>query len=116
MQNLPRRQHSRDRPGFAGLGRGGGLPATLTAMVLPTLALAVLLVPQEPAAERTEPTAKEIAADFTAWRDHLRPGAAELAWESIPWRSTFADGLLAASRAKRPLLFWAMNGHPLGCT
>ena len=54
--------------------------------------------------------------NFAAWRTHIEPGADELVWEQIPWHSTFADGLAAASEQQKPLLFWAMNGHPLGCT
>ena len=56
------------------------------------------------------------AADLKAWSVHLRPCADELAWRAIPWLDTFAAGVLAADEEKKPLLFWAMNGHPLGCT
>ena len=51
-----------------------------------------------------------------AWAEHIRPSADELAWEAIEWHSTFARGVLAADAEERPLVFWAMNGHPLGCT
>jgi hypothetical protein len=34
----------------------------------------------------------------------------------MPWLLTFGEGMLAASEQEKPLLFWAMNGHPLGCT
>lgn len=56
------------------------------------------------------------AATFGAWRRHIRPSADELRWEAIPWQASFAAGLRAASEQGRPLLLWAMNGHPLGCT
>ncbi len=78
----------------------------MLAVALGTLSL---LAPQDPVHPLT-------AENFTAWRDHLLPRPAELRWESIPWRPTFAGGVLAANEAKKPLLFWAMNGHPLGCT
>ena len=55
-------------------------------------------------------------ADLRPWSEHLSPSADELAWREIPWLSTFIDGVLAADEAEKPLLFWAMNGHPLGCT
>ena len=55
-------------------------------------------------------------ADLPRWREHLRPAASEIAYEAIPWLSTFAEGVRAADAARKPLLFWAMNGHPLGCT
>jgi hypothetical protein len=48
--------------------------------------------------------------------DYVRPTSAESAWRDIPWQPTFAGGLRAAVEDGRPLLFWAMNGHPLGCT
>ena len=51
-----------------------------------------------------------------AWVAHIQPAPEELAAESIDWIPSFARGVHEASRAGRPLLFWAMNGHPLGCT
>ena len=55
-------------------------------------------------------------ADRAAWRAHLLPTDDELAWAALPWLPAFGEGLAAAERAGRPLLLWAMNGHPLGCT
>jgi hypothetical protein len=54
--------------------------------------------------------------NYTSWRDHILPNPSEMAWEQIPWLTTFKDGILAADAADKPLLFWTMNGHPLGCT
>ena len=48
--------------------------------------------------------------------EYLAPSADESRWRAIPWLPTFAEGLRTAGEQKRPLLFWAMNGHPLGCT
>ena len=68
----------------------------------------------------------EIAADLRlpyitlpelpAWRDFIRPTEAEASYSSVDWVPTFADGLRASAELNKPLLFWAMNGHPLGCT
>jgi len=55
-------------------------------------------------------------SDLQAWRAHIRPDGDEVAYESIPWLTEFAEGLQAASDEGKPLLFWAMNGHPLGTT
>ena len=55
-------------------------------------------------------------ADLDAWRAWIRPGSGEAAFEQIDWIADFAGGLRAAAEAQKPLLFWAMNGHPLGCT
>ena len=53
---------------------------------------------------------------YEAWRDHVRPTEAELAYRKIPWRSSLREGVLAARREGRPILLWAMDGHPLGGT
>lgn len=44
------------------------------------------------------------------------PASEELAFREIPWRPTFWDGVVEAREQDRPVLLWAMNGHPLGCT
>lgn len=56
------------------------------------------------------------AKSFLAWRDHILPFEADLSWREIPWLTTFQDGVLDANHRNLPLLFWTMNGHPLGCT
>ena len=82
--------------------------------------------------EATRTTPEEIAQDveippvaadidlsdenYEVWRDHILPDSGEMAWEQIPWLTTFKDGILAADSAGKPLLLWTMNGHPLGCT
>ncbi len=68
------------------------------------------------AAEETAPEIDLNDQNYQAWRDHILPEATELAWERIPWLTTFKDGIVAASAAEKPLLLWTMNGHPLGCT
>jgi hypothetical protein len=54
--------------------------------------------------------------DLARWTEWILPDANELAFEEVPWIASFSEGLRAAERAQKPLLFWAMNGHPLGCT
>ena len=54
--------------------------------------------------------------DFAAWREHILPAKTDLGWQQIPWLTTFQDGILDADQRNMPLLFWTMNGHPLGCT
>ena len=56
------------------------------------------------------------AEDYAKYRKWLRPPDSVEAWQRIPWRTAFAPALLEASRGKKPVLLWAMNGHPLGCT
>ena len=50
------------------------------------------------------------------WRALIEPAPAELAWTAIPWRASFWSALSEAQASERPVLLWAMNGHPLGCT
>ena len=50
------------------------------------------------------------------WQQYIWPADDEVRWMKIPWHPTFGGGLAAAGRAGKPLLFYAMNGHPLGCT
>jgi hypothetical protein len=54
--------------------------------------------------------------NYEIWRDHILPDLSEMAWNQIPWLSTFHDGIVSADAARKPLLLWTMNGHPLGCT
>jgi len=54
--------------------------------------------------------------NYAAWRDHVLPAESDLGWQQIPWLTTFKDGILDANQRNAPLLFWTMNGHPLGCT
>lgn len=49
-------------------------------------------------------------------RKDVLPGPDEVRWEQVPWQPSFADGVRTAMTEKKPLLLWAMNGHPLGCT
>ena len=53
---------------------------------------------------------------FTQWRDHIRPKAEELRWQTVPWHSTFWSAVIEAQQREKPILLWTMNGHPLACT
>lgn len=56
------------------------------------------------------------APSWEHWRDYLRPAPAEEAWLAVDWRPVFWDAVLEAHESEKPILLWAMNGHPLGCT
>jgi hypothetical protein len=56
------------------------------------------------------------ATSVSAWSAYLSPTADELSWEAVDWLPTYSEGVAAAQSQRRPLLLWAMNGHPLGCT
>jgi len=53
---------------------------------------------------------------YQIWKEYIQPTEAELKWSSIPWKSSFGDGLIDSHLEQKPLLLWVMNGHPLGCT
>jgi hypothetical protein len=63
----------------------------------------------DPPAELTDKT-------LAQWRDRIRPKADDLCYQTVDWLPTFWDGVVAAQEADRPILLWAMNGHPLACT
>lgn len=56
------------------------------------------------------------AGSIMHWAEYIRPKAEEIRWQEIPWRSTFYEAVREAHRSEKPILFWAMNGHPLACT
>jgi hypothetical protein len=56
------------------------------------------------------------ARDWSRLVDWLTPPEEELEWLEIGWAPTLGEGVRRAALEGRPLLLWAMNGHPLGCT
>ena len=53
---------------------------------------------------------------FPRWRDYIRRRHKERAFEQVLWRTTFWGAVLEGQQKDVPVLVWAMNGHPLGCT
>jgi len=74
------------------------------------------LVGQTPDGPPARATVELTDRNYAAWRKHILPDTGEVAWQQIPWATTFKDGIVAADAAGKPLLLWTMNGHPLGCT
>ena len=56
------------------------------------------------------------AAAFARDLAAIAPREGELDWRAIPWQSELRTALVEASRVQKPILLWAMNGHPLGQT
>lgn len=56
------------------------------------------------------------AETFASIIEYVVPTDDELKWRSIPWRPTLLDGLRDGAEERKPVLLWAMNGHPLGTT
>lgn len=70
---------------------------------------AVVWSAPDPPGELTDKT-------FGEWRDRIRPKTDDLCFKTVNWLPTFWDGVMAAQKAEKPILLWAMNGHPLACT
>lgn len=50
------------------------------------------------------------------WIDFIRPSDSDNKWERLEWRTELGGAVEEARTLQRPILLWAMNGHPLGCT
>lgn len=76
---------------------------------------APLAVPAAPAVASPGGLALD-AGTYGALSDALRPSEQEQAWRQVGWRPSFAEAVLEARAAGKPVFLWAMNGHPLACT
>lgn len=54
--------------------------------------------------------------NFAQWRDYVLPDASEKQHEEIPWRLELGGAIRESHETGKPILLWAMNGHPFGCT
>ena len=54
--------------------------------------------------------------NYAEYKAKIGPQPFDAAWQKIQWQPSYGSGLEAASLAKKPILLWVMNGHPLGCT
>ena len=50
------------------------------------------------------------------WMEFVLPSAEDAAWERLGWRVELASAAAEAKALQRPILLWAMNGHPCGLT
>jgi hypothetical protein len=75
--------------------------------LLATLALTSATFGQQP--KLTERT-------YTRLRDTVLPSKEEERWRNVDWKSSFWEAVVEAQKAEKPILLWAMNGHPLGHT
>jgi hypothetical protein len=55
-------------------------------------------------------------ASYERIKLHILPDAEDEAWRKIPWRTTFWQGVMDAQKEDKPIMLFAMNGHPFGCT
>jgi hypothetical protein len=52
---------------------------------------------------------------FARLHQAIKPRPEELRWMQIPWETDLWEARRRARAAGKPILLWAMNGHPLGC-
>lgn len=50
------------------------------------------------------------------YRALIAPTPEELKFRDVPWRNTLWDAVKDAQKQDKPIVLWAMNGHPLTCT
>lgn len=50
------------------------------------------------------------------WRELIRPKTDDVCYKTVDWLPTFWEGVMTAQKEDKPILLWAMNGHPLACT
>tara|TARA_R110002094_G_scaffold36099_3_gene48579 strand:+ start:1940 stop:2173 length:234 start_codon:yes stop_codon:yes gene_type:complete len=77
-------------------------------MLLLSLAMLLCVSPQNPPG----PTESNLSELLT----RIEPSAGEQAYREIGWRNALWPAVQEARKLGRPILFWTMNGHPLGCT
>ena len=82
--------------------------------ILETGRMRYTVIPGPKAAQGQVPVLDD--QSFERWRDYVRPHAKDECYLEIPWRESFFIAINEARQTDRPILLWAMNGHPLGCT
>jgi hypothetical protein len=71
----------------------------------------------KPGEAEPPPVVPELSnSNLRQWIDFIRPADDDRKWERLDWRTELAAAVEEAKRLQRPILLWAMNGHPLGCT
>ncbi|MBL67403.1 MAG: hypothetical protein CMO74_02955 [Verrucomicrobiales bacterium] len=81
------------------------------------IVLLALVLQVQPVSAADKFQEKELSdANYAKWRDHVLPKNWELSYRRIPWQTSFWDAVIEAQAKDKPILFWAMNGHPLGNT
>jgi hypothetical protein len=76
------------------------------------LSALLLLVPLSAVFNAEELTDK----NYERIRTHILPDEDEEAWLKVDWRATFWDGVIDAQKEDKPIMLFAMNGHPFACT
>lgn len=54
--------------------------------------------------------------NLAEWQRFIQPSGPELAWQRVRWHRELEFAAEEARELGRPILLWAMNGHPAGET
>ena len=54
--------------------------------------------------------------NLKTWLEFILPSPEETRWEKLGWRPELGAAVQEAKALQRPILLWAMNGHPCGLT
>lgn len=76
----------------------------------------VLLSSVIPAAAAPDDVPSLDEKSYKHWLEIILPSSEESRWKRLGWRSELWASVQEAKALQRPILLWAMNGHPLGCT
>lgn len=50
------------------------------------------------------------------WAQFIAPKQEELKFAQSGFLTTLWEAVLLANQTRKPILLWAMNGHPMACT
>ena len=67
-----------------------------------------------PGRSAATPPEKLTSGTYDQIKARLTLTDAELAWQKVPWRDGFFEGLLEAQAADKPLFYWIYEGDPRG--
>ena len=68
-------------------------------------------------ADKRQPlAAPKLSAECVKVRGLVLPNSSEASIRTIPWRTSILQGFVQAQKNDKPVMFYLMNGHPLGCT
>ena len=72
---------------------------------------------QKPGEEKPSWEAPQITeSNFHEWMRFVEPSEDELGWRNLRWHRSLSEAASEARKLNRPVLLWAMNGHPCGET
>jgi len=55
-------------------------------------------------------------SNIARYRELIAPKKTDLEFEATPWRASLWSAIVEANEQDKPIVLWAMNGHPLACT